>query len=440
MQTSFTPAQLQDPDLREADRVLRSCVHCGFCLATCPTYLLTGDELESPRGRIYLLKNMLETGAPATAETTEHVDNCLSCLACMTTCPSGVNFMHLVDIGRARIESSAARSPLDRGMRRLLAYVLPRDQLFRAVLQAAKLAQPLRAFLPGRLRSAVALAGGALQRPNPASEPYNRAGLFPVSGTPRMRVALLGGCVQKVIGPDINAATIRLLNRHGVEVVVPGDSGCCGALVHHLGERERALESARANVRAWSKLIDEGGLDAVVCNASGCGTMAKDYGYLLRGDAELADKAARISELACDVGEMIRELRLELKPLPGRPAVAYLSACSLQHGQHIDELPMALLEEAGFDVRTIPDAHLCCGSAGTYNLLHADTASELGRRKAESIAAADPQIVAAGNIGCMTQIARYSEFPVAHTVELLDWATGGPSPRTLTMAAKPFRA
>jgi glycolate oxidase iron-sulfur subunit len=430
MQTRFTPAQLEDPDLREADRILRACVHCGFCLATCPTYLLTGDELESPRGRIYLLKDMLETGRPATPEITRHVDSCLSCLSCQTTCPSGVNYMHLVDMGRARIEETGRRRFADLLVRRLLARVLPRDPLLRAALAAGRLARPLATLLPARLRAALDLLPVAAAAAPDASS-FNRPGVFPAEGARRMRVALLSGCVQKTLGPDINAATIRLLTRHGAEVVVPGAAECCGALVHHLGEREAALRSARANVRAWTRAIGEGGLDAVVCNASGCGTMVKDYGFLLRSDPALADKAARISELACDVSELVRELALNAPRPPRKLAVAYLSACSMQHGQRLHEFPMALLAQAGFDLKPIPDPHLCCGSAGTYNVLQPRAAAELGRRKAESIGGVGAQAVATGNIGCMVQIARYTTLPVVHTVELLDWATGGPEPRAL---------
>jgi glycolate oxidase iron-sulfur subunit len=433
MQTRFSPAQLEDPDLREADHILRACVHCGFCLATCPTYLLTGDELESPRGRIYLLKEMLETGRPATPEITRHVDSCLSCLSCMTTCPSGVNYMHLVDMGRARIEETGRRPLADRLLRWLLARVLPHDGLLRAALAAGRLARPLAGLLPARLGAAIDLLPRAPA--DPGASLLNRPGLFAAGGARRIRVALLAGCVQKTLDADINAATIRLLTRHGVDVVVPAEAECCGALVHHMGEHEAALRSARANVRAWTRLIDEGGLDAVVCNASGCGTMVKDYGFLLRADPALADKAARISELACDVSELVRELALRAPRPPRELAVAYLSPCSMQHGQRLHELPMSLLAEAGFDVRPIPDAHLCCGSAGTYNLLHAGTAAELGRRKAESIASVGAEAVATGNIGCMVQIARFTPLPVVHTAELLDWATGGPEPRAL--AARP---
>ena len=422
MQTHFTLAQLADPEIRDINTILRACVHCGFCTATCPTYVLLGDELDGPRGRIYLLKEMLERDAPATETVVTHIDRCLSCLSCMTTCPSGVNYMHLVDHGRRHIARTYRRPLLDRWIRRALAIVLPRPGLFRCALLGARLAQPFRSLLPARLQAMLKLAprslgGSAILKPQ----------VFPAEGTRRMRVALLPGCVQQVIDAAINQATLRLLRRHGVEVVVSPGVGCCGALAHHLGED--VLDRVRANVDAWTAELDRG-LDAIVLNASGCGTMVKDYGFLLRGDPSYAEKAARISALAKDVSEVVESLGLS-GSVPGAPRVAYHSACSLQHGQRIHAGPKQLLQKAGFDVVDVPEGHLCCGSAGTYNMLQPELADALKARKLGNIASVEPALVAAGNIGCITQLSTGTGVPVVHTVELLDWATGGPRPAAL---------
>jgi len=426
MQTHFTLAQLADPEIRDADTILRACVHCGFCTATCPTYVLLGDELDSPRGRIYLIKEMLEHDRPATPTVVKHIDRCLSCLACMTTCPSGVNYMHLVDHGRRHIARTYRRPLIDRWTRWALATVLPRPGLFRLALLAARLAEPVRALLPARLQAMLKLVPRSVGRSG-AIDPQ----VFPADGTQRMRVAMLAGCVQQVIDAGINQATIRLLRRHGAEVVVVPGVGCCGALGHHLGED--VLDRVRANVDAWTAELGRG-LDAIVINASGCGTMAKDYGFLLRTDPAYAEKAARISTLARDVSEVVEVLGLQAGALPARPRVAYHSACSLQHGQKIHAGPKDLLQAAGFDVVDVPEGHLCCGSAGTYNMLQPELADALRERKLRNIASVRPEIVAAGNIGCITQLATGAGVPVVHTVELLDWATGGPRPEAIERA------
>src|SRR5580658_8790067 len=401
MQTQFTSAALKDPDTAVAETILRKCVHCGFCIATCPTYVLLGDELDSPRGRIYLIKDMLENDRPASAQVVKHIDRCLSCLSCMTTCPSGVHYMHLVDHARAHIEATYARPWADRVLRRVLQIVLPSPTLFRFGLLAARLVRPWRDGFSGRL--------GAMLR----------------------LVALLTGCAQRVLAPQINEATIRLLTRHGCEVVVAKGAGCCGALVHHLGQGRSALAFARANIDAWSREIGGAGLDAIVVNASGCGTSVKDYGYLLREEPAYAEKAAAISALARDATEIMAELGLA-PPVPvPRLTVAYQAACSLQHGQRIVAQPRALLTRAGFAVREIADGHLCCGSAGTYNLLQPVLADELRQRKLANIARLEADLIASGNIGCITQLAGGATIPVVHTVELLDWATGGPKPGAL---------
>ncbi|HEX5317574.1 MAG TPA: glycolate oxidase subunit GlcF [Stellaceae bacterium] len=425
MQTDFTPEQLLDSDTAQTEKILRACVHCGFCTATCPTYVLLGDELDSPRGRIYLVKNMLEAGAAPPPETVKHIDRCLSCLGCMTTCPSGVNYMHLIDHGRKWIEEKYRRPLLDRAARRMLGTVLSRPALFRLALRAAALAKPLAPMLPARLRAMLELAPRSV--PNPS--PVDRAQIFPADGERRMRIALLPGCAQQVLRPEINAATIRLLTRHGCEVVVAAGSGCCGSLNHHLGQEDAALAFARANIDAW----DGAGFDAIVANASGCGTTVKDYGFLFRDDPAYAKKAARVSALARDVSEVVAALGL--KPGHGAGRVAYHSACSLQHGQKIHREPKALLAEAGFDPVEIPEGHLCCGSAGTYNLLQPALAGKLRARKLANIAGTKADFVAAGNIGCMTQLAG-DTLPVVHTVELLDWATGGPKPPALAAAGR----
>ena len=427
MQTNFTLAQLADPEIEVANGILRTCVHCGFCLATCPTYVLLGDERDSPRGRIYLIKGMLEAGGPPAPEVVPHIDRCLSCLSCMTTCPASVDYMHLVDHARRLVEQGAARAPADRALRRLLALVLPRPGLFRLALVGAWLVRPLAAFLPGRLKGLVALAPKAL----PRRSPLDGARVFRAEGQRRYRVALLAGCVQRVLEPGINDATIRLLTRLGCEVVIARGAGCCGALPHHMGRHADAVPLVRANVAAWCAERDGEGLDAVLINTSGCGTTVKDYGFMLRDDADWAERAAWVAENTKDVSEFLAELGLGQARAPAPLKVAYHAACSLQHGQKVTDAPKALLESAGFEVLGVPESHLCCGSAGTYNLLQPELAAKLAARKVAHIDATGADLVATGNLGCMVQIGAGSRLPVVHTVELLDWATGGPAPRAL---------
>jgi len=365
MQTNFTPQQLRDPAVATSEAILRKCVHCGFCTATCPTYLLLGDELDSPRGRIYLIKDMLENERPADERTVKHIDRCLSCLSCMTTCPSGVHYMHLVDHAREHIQQTYKRPLADRWLRWVLALVLPRPNLFRLSLLGARIAKPFRRLMPGRLKGLVAMAPRRLDGPSFV----DRAGNYPPAGRRRMRVVLLNGCAQKVLDPKINEATVRVLNRFGVEVVVAAGGGCCGALTHHMGDTEASHRSAAANVRAWIKERDAAGLDYIVINTSGCGTTVKDYGHMFRNDRELADDAAAVSAMTLDVSELLAKLEpaATIEPPPVR--VAYHSACSMQHGQKITDLPAALLKGLGFNVNSVPESHICCGSAGTYNLL-----------------------------------------------------------------------
>jgi glycolate oxidase iron-sulfur subunit len=430
MQTSFTLAQLADPDVAEADKILRACVHCGFCTATCPTYVLLGDELDSPRGRIYLIKDMLENERPATADVTTHIDRCLSCLACMTTCPSGVHYMHLVDHARAHIEETYRRPFVDRVLRALLARVLPDPKLFRWSLLAAFFAKPLAPLFDRIGLKPLA----AMLRLAPASFPPRApAGprVFPAQGERRGRVALLTGCVASVTAPQINEATIRVLTRHGVEVVLADGETCCGSLVHHMGRKEEALNSARANIDSWIREIEGEGIDSILVTASGCGTTVKDYGYMLRGDPHYAARAEKVSALARDVSEYVNKINnLKIEPRP-RLVVAYHAACSLQHGQKILREPKEALSKSGFVVKDVPDGHLCCGSAGTYNMLQPQLATALRDRKVANIAKVAPDVIAAGNVGCITQIAAGTDIPVVHPIELIDWATGGPVPGAL---------
>ncbi|MER8464036.1 glycolate oxidase subunit GlcF [Mesorhizobium sp. M1396] len=429
MQTNFSLAQLADPHISESEKILRKCVHCGFCTATCPTYVTLGNELDSPRGRIYLIKDMLENGRPADKEIVTHIDRCLSCLACMTTCPSGVNYMHLVDHARAHIQVTYKRPLLDRLTRAMLAFVLPHPKRFRTALKLTKLGKP---FI-GVFEKVPALKPlGAMLKLAPASIPMASRSASPGThagqGTKKGRVAILTGCAQSVLDPAINETTIALLTRLGVEVVVPRGEGCCGALVHHMGREQDALASARQNVDTWTRTIEQGGLDAIVITASGCGTTIKDYGFMLRLDPAYADKAARVSALAKDITEYLVGLDLPEPVRQPGTIVAYHSACSMQHGQKITRQPKELLAKAGFIVREPREGHLCCGSAGTYNILQSEISAKLRDRKVKNIEATGASIVATGNIGCITQIASAAKLPVVHTIKLLDWAYGGPKP------------
>ncbi|MCY1664563.1 glycolate oxidase subunit GlcF [Rhizobium sp. SL86] len=428
MQTSFSPDQLADPHVAFSESILRRCVHCGFCTATCPTYVTLGNELDSPRGRIYLIKDMLENGRPADAEVVKHIDRCLSCLACTTTCPSGVDYMHLVDHARAHIEETYRRPFIDRMIRALLMVVLPYPARFRAALTLARLGRPFAPLLKKveALRPLGAMLDLAPKSVPPASRPVAAA----VAAPRRGRVAILTGCAQPVLDPGINAATVRLLGRLGVEIVTPQGEGCCGALVHHMGREEAALEFARQNVDAWMREIDGKGLDAILITASGCGTTVKDYGHMLRLDPAYAEKAARVSALAKDVTEYLAALDLPQQPSQGL-TVAYHSACSMQHGQKITIQPKLLLKAAGFVVKDPAEGHLCCGSAGTYNILQPEISAKLKTRKVKNLEATKPDLIATGNIGCMTQIGSGTGIPVVHTVELLDWAYGGSKPAKL---------
>jgi glycolate oxidase iron-sulfur subunit len=425
MQTTFTPEQLHDPATARSNEILRSCVHCGMCTATCPTYQVLGDELDSPRGRIYLIKEMLENGRPADAKTVTHIDRCLSCLACMTTCPSGVHYMHLVDHARAHIEATYKRPFTERILRNVLAWVIPHPARFRLALIGAKLARPFGRLIPdARLRAMLAMAPATIPPVSRNDDPQT----FAAVGPRKMRVALMTGCAQKALNTDINDATIRLLTRLGCEIVVAKGQGCCGALTHHMGKERQAHASAAANIRAFMAEVPRG-LDAIVINTSGCGTTVKDYGHMFRHDPLAAD-AATVAGLAVDVSEIL--LRIGIPEGAAKHLrVAYHAACSLQHGQQIKTAPKDLLKRAGFTVVEPADSHLCCGSAGTYNLLQPAISGQLKDRKVRTLMAKAPDVIAAGNIGCMMQIGSAAGVPVVHTVELIDWATGGPQPRAM---------
>ena len=428
MKTEFTDVQMQDPAIQRSNSILRSCVHCGFCTATCPTYQVLGDELDSPRGRIYLIKDMLENDREPDAATVKHIDRCLSCLACMSTCPSGVHYMHLVDHAREYIEERYKRRWDDRALRWILAQVLPYPGRFRLAMLGAKIAKPFRGLVPDvRLRAMLEMAPKKIPAVSLNDDPQ----VFPAQGEKRARMALMTGCAQKALNTDINDATIRLLTRHGVEVVVASGAGCCGALTHHMGKTQQSQGFAANNIKAWCAEMDGDGLDAVVINTSGCGTTVKDYGHMFR-DTELGPDAARISLITKDISEILVELGLEEAKAPVPLRIAYHAACSLQHGQQIKTHPKTLLKGAGFEVLEPADSHLCCGSAGTYNLMQPEISKQLKALKINTLEALTPQVISAGNIGCMIQIGSAVGVPVVHTVELLDWATGGPIPPAMT--------
>ena len=428
MRTTIAPELLQDPNIQASEEILRTCVHCGFCNATCPTYLLTGNELEGPRGRIYLIKSLLEGQIDPEPHTVEHIDNCLGCLACETTCPSGVTYSHLLEEARPRLEQQIRRPLIDRLLRTLLTHLLPHPGRFRLAMRLARLGRLFKFLTPPSLRHLLDMAPPHLPPPARLARP----GIIPAQGHRRARMALLTGCAQQVVGPQINDATVRLLTRLGVEVVIPPKMGCCGALTFHMGERRHSLELMRNNINVWHAELQGDGLDAIVLNTSGCGTAVKEYDHIFRHDPDLSAKAAAVTALVRDISEVVADLGLGEADHATPLRIAYHDACSLQHGQKVTAPPRQLLKEAGFELIEIPEAHICCGSAGTYNLLKPDAAAALLQRKSTHIAQTKAQAVAAGNIGCIEQIARGIDLPIVHTVELLDWATGGPQPTQLT--------
>jgi glycolate oxidase iron-sulfur subunit len=436
VRTEFPADLLRRPEIAEIEAILRKCVHCGFCLTACPTYAETGDERDSPRGRIYLIKDMIErggapgaSGAPVTS-TAHHIDRCLGCLACQTACPSGVDYERYIDIGRAHLETVLERPIGDRMLRWLLSAILPHARRAGLLFSLGRLAKPYIRVLGGRLAGMAARIPAATGR----GGIYNRTQTFPAAGNPRMRIVLAPGCVQQVLRPAINDASVRLLTRLGADVVIAGDgAGCCGALDHHLGRDAKARDFARANMAAWTRRDGEKPFDFIVTNAAGCGTQIKGYERLLAGaGGPAADQAADMIARARDITEVLADLGLPAGSDKNLPEVIYHDACSLMHGQRITEQPRQLLVDAGFTLREIPGKHFCCGSAGSYNLMQPEMAGRLLQRRLRAIgdagAAPGNTVIATGNIGCIEQLASGTDIPVVHTAELLDWATGGPPP------------
>ncbi len=430
METNFSKEQLKDENNKSSEKILRKCVHCGFCNATCPTYKLLGDELDGPRGRIYLIKDMLENKKPANEKIVKHIDRCLSCYSCMTTCPSGVNYMHLIDHGRNYVEKKYKRPFFEKLFRDFLSKTLPKPKIFKFLILFSKLGNLFKFLLPKKLKSMLDVAPKKTYRKTLKFQRIYKA----ERKRPTARVALLIGCVQRVISPQINESTIRVLTRHGVEVVTMPEIECCGSLNHHLGKEEIAKETFKKNINFWYDEYLKNGLDAIISNTSGCGTTLKDYGFVFREDKEFKKKAKKISELTKDVTEFLdQNLKLSFKKEKGSKKynIAYHSACSMQHGQKVHKQPIDLLEKTGNKVLNIPDGHICCGSAGTYNILQSDIAQKLLKQKVENINKVKPDFISTGNIGCIMQITNGTKIPILHTVEVIDWYTGGPKPKSL---------
>ena len=418
MYAPLDPKFLATPEGQEAQRILRACVHCGFCLATCPTYQLLGNELDSPRGRIYLMKSLLEGGAVSPL-TQQHLDRCLTCRACESTCPSGVQYGRLVDIGRAQVEARVARPALARFQRWILKSVLPQPLLFRPLMLAGRMVRPL---LPRSFRRKV-----------PA---YRSPGSWPPPRHGR-RMLVLAGCVQPTLAPGINAAAARLLDRLGISLVSTPRAGCCGALAHHLADEEAAREAMRRNIDAWWPLVEQGGVEAIVVTASGCGTEIKEYGFHLRHDPAYSDRAQQISALTRDISEALlhaldtcdlgQEALLGEGHTEARTTtrVAFHSPCSLQHGQKIKGVVEGLLQRAGATLTPVPDGHLCCGSAGTYSLLQPELSRKLQANKIAALEHGSPDIILTDNIGCLMHLAAGTDTAVQHWVEWLDACLSG---------------
>ncbi|MDQ1834059.1 glycolate oxidase subunit GlcF [Massilia scottii] len=390
----------------EAEAILRACVHCGFCTATCPTYQLLGDELDGPRGRIYLIKQVLE-GAPVTVKTQTHLDRCLTCRNCETTCPSGVRYGRLADIGRRVVEERVQRPLGERIKRAVLKEALPRAWIFRPAFKAGQLLRPL--------------LSPALQDKLPKTR---SAGHWPAREHAR-KMLVLQGCVQSTMAPGINAATARVLDAFGVQLLAAPKAGCCGALRYHLNDQEGGLDDMRRNVDAWWPLVEGGHIEAIMMTASGCGVTVKEYGHLLAHDSAYAAKAARIAMLTRDLSEIMPQFEAELGvKLKGKGAkrVAFHPPCTLQHGQQIRGKVEGVLRAAGIDVTLCADSHLCCGSAGTYSVLQPALATELRDRKLASLQATNPEVIVSANIGCQTHLQSGTETPVAHWIELIDQA------------------
>ena len=428
MQTNFTQEQLASPDFASSEVELRACLQCNYCAANCPTLKLLGDEKDSPRVRVFLIKEMLESPASPSPDTVHHLDRCLTCLACMSSCPSSVHYMHLMDHAREHIEENYERPLGDRALRWGLSKILPYPERFRLAMHGARLARPFASTMPASVRNLIEMAPRKL----PARSSNDKPQVFPAEGVRRRRVALLTGCAQKAINTDINDATIRILRRHGCEVVIAQGAGCCGALTHHMGKAKQSRAAAEKNIHAWMWELEDEGLDAIVINTSGCGTVVKDYAHMFRS-GPLADAAQRVSQLAMDVSELLTDLEIDFAAVP-KLRVAYHATCSLQFGQRIRYTPLKLLKRAGFTVLEPRDAHACCGFAGTFGITQHEISAQLKTNKVRSLEAIRPDVIAMGNIGCMTQIATATDVPVVHTVELLDWATGGPRPPAMAQA------
>ncbi|MCA1326929.1 glycolate oxidase subunit GlcF [Herbaspirillum sp. alder98] len=409
MQTNLADFIRDTAEGQEADAILRSCVHCGFCTATCPTYQLLGDELDGPRGRIYLIKQVLE-GKPATVSTQTHLDRCLTCRNCESTCPSGVQYGRLIDIGRKVVEQQVPRPLSQRLVRAALKEALPRKWIFRP---AMKVGQAMRAWLPPVLRNKV-------PQPQPA-------GRWPSASHAR-HMLLLEGCVQPSMSPNINSATARVLDALGVQLIVPPKAGCCGAIRFHMNDQEGGLDDMRRNIDAWWPYVDGSAgvkAEAIVMNASGCGVTVKDYGHLLQHDHAYAEKARRISHLTRDISEILPEFEQQLVQKLRAPAgarVAYHPPCTLQHGQKIRGRVEGILRAAGVDVQLCADSHLCCGSAGTYSILQPELSYQLRDNKLRNLAAINPEVIVSGNIGCVTHLQSGTDTPVKHWIELIDSA------------------
>jgi len=428
MQTNFTEEQLKIKDNKSSEEIFKKCVHCGMCNATCPTFNLLGDELDGPRGRIYLIKDMLENEKKPTSHTVKHIDRCLSCYSCMTTCPAGVNYMHLIDHGRKYIEKNYERPFFDKIIRNFLSIVLPNTKLFKLSSLLVIIGKPFKFLFPSRIKDMMDLMPTFF----PKKTLKEKEIYFPRGKKKISRVALLTGCVQKEISPQINEATIRILNRHGVEVIVPKKIKCCGSLNHHLGKNEDANIDFVNNINVWYDEYLKGNLDAILSNTSGCGTTIKDYGFIFRNNREMKKKAQKISELTKDVSEyLLDNLKLNFKKKEKNFRIAYHSACSMQHGQKVHSQPIDLLSKTENEILEIPDGHLCCGSAGTYNILQPKIAKQLLKNKVKNIESLKPEIIATGNIGCITQISNGTNIPIVHTIEILDWYTGGPKPEAI---------
>ena len=430
MQTNFSEDQLKNKDNKSTEKIIRKCVHCGMCNATCPTFNLLGDELDGPRGRIYLIKDMIENKRTPTKKVVSHIDKCLSCYSCMTTCPSGVNYMHLIDHGRNYVEQKYKRPFIEKQFRNFLSNTLPKPKIFKFLILFAKLGQIFKFLLPKNLKSMLDVAPKKIYKKTLKTQRVYKA----ERKKPTARVALLIGCVQRVVSPQINESTIRVLTRHGVEVITMPEIECCGSLNHHLGKEELARETFKKNINMWYDEYLKNGLDAIISNTSGCGTTLKDYGFIFRDDKELKKKSKKISELTKDITEFLdQNLKLSFKKDKGlkKYNIAYHSACSMQHGQKVHNQPIDLLEKTGNKVSNIPDGHICCGSAGTYNILQSDIAKKLLNQKIENINKIKPDFISTGNIGCIMQISNGTNIPILHTVELVDWYTGGPKPKSL---------